>query len=161
MSLAGVIDGLQFARARGELRGILDLKDLPRLADTPCKSSGIQFFLRGGVNPAGKAGIEIKATGKLELTCQRCLEPMEFSLNVDTSLELSADPGFIAQAEDDVDRVLLEPEMDVAQLVEDEIILILPLVPRHNLCDGNTLNIQPQKASPFGVLASLKRRGDQ
>ena len=83
MLLAGVIDGLHFARVGGELRGTLGLDLLPRLAQTPCKTSGFSYFLRGGLNPAGKASIEVKVTGSLELVCQRCLEPIVFEVDVD------------------------------------------------------------------------------
>jgi uncharacterized protein len=160
MLLPGVIDGLQFARDGGELRGTLDLGGLPRLADTPCKTSGIGFFLRGGMNSAGKASIEVKAEGRLELICQRCLGALSVDVNVDVNLELCADIDLIAQAEDDVDRVLAESEMSVARLVEDELILVLPQVPRHDSCGIEELVAEPQKASPFGVLAALKKRDD-
>jgi uncharacterized protein len=157
MLLPGVIDGLQFARDGGELRGTLDLIGLPRLADTPCKTSGIAFFLRGGMNSAGKASIEVKANGRLELVCQRCLGPLDVDVDVDVSLELCADLDVIAQAEDEVDRVLAKPEMSVAGLVEDEILLVLPQVPRHDSCGVEELMAEPRKASPFGVLAALKK----
>ena len=161
MLLAGVIDGLQFARNGGELRGTLGLDRLPRLAQTPCKTSGFGYFLRGGLNPAGKASIEVKVRGSLELVCQRCLEPLVFEVNVDVNLELCEDLDIIARAEDEVDRVLAEQEMSVSGLVEDELILVLPQVPRHKSCGVEELLAQPQKASPFGVLASLKRREDR
>ena len=161
MSQPGVIDGLQFARDGGELRGTLGLERLTRLAQTPCQSSGIEYCLRGGLNRAGKPGLGLKASGRLELVCQRCLGPLLFAIDVDVDLELCSDPGVIAQAEDEVDRVLAEREMNVAQLVEDEVILALPQVPRHEKCNIDGLIAQPQKESPFSVLATLKKRGDR
>lgn len=162
MSLPGLIDGFQFARDGGELRGTLGLEGLPRLADAPCKTSGITYLLRGGMNFAGKPSIEVKAKGRLELICQRCLEELNFDVSVGVCLELCADLEFIAQAEDEVDRVFVESEMSVARLVEDEIILVLPQVPRHEGCGIEELLVaEPRKASPFDVLASLKRRGDR
>jgi uncharacterized protein len=48
--------------------------------------------------------------------------------------------------------------MDVAQLVEDEVILALPMVPRHEACLA-TGAAPETRASPFDALAAL-RRGD-
>ena len=161
MSLAGVIDGLQFARDGGELRGTLGLERLSRLAESPCKTSGVEYCLRGGLNRAGKPSLEITASGSMELVCQRCLGPLLIEVDVDVELELCADPEVIAQTDDEVDRVLATREMSVAQLVEDEVILALPQVPKHENCSVDRLIAQPNKQSPFSVLASLKKRGDR
>lgn len=161
MSLPGVIDGLQFARDGGELRGTLGLERLSRLAEMPCKTSGVGYWLRGGLNRAGKPSLEVKASGRMELVCQRCLGPLLIEVDVDVDLELSADPEVIAQADDEVDRVIATRDMSVAQLVEDEVILALPQVPKHENCDVDRLIAQPKKQSPFGVLARLKKRGDR
>ena len=82
-------------------------------------------------------------------------------VDVEVALELCADPEVIAQAEDEVDRVLASREMSVAQLVEDEVILALPQVPKHENCDVDRLIAQPVKQSPFSVLERLKKRGDR
>ena len=57
------------------------------------------------------------------------------------------------------DRLLAGPEMSVAAMVEDEIMLVLPQVPRHENCGVEGLVAQPKRASPFGVLAALKKGG--
>ena len=158
MSLSGVIDNLQFARDGGELSGTLSLGQLPRLAGMSCKTSGVQFNLTGGRNRSGKPSIEVRARGRLEVPCQRCLEPMEFGIDVEVELELCADPVWIAQADDDIDRILVDREMSVAQLVEDELILVFPQFPRHENCRIAGLPEQRSKQSPFVALAELKRR---
>jgi uncharacterized protein len=43
------------------------------------------------------------------------------------------------EAEDEIDRVLVSRRMDVGQLVEDEVILVLPMVPRHETCAHRTV----------------------
>ena len=161
MSLPGVIDGLQFARDGGELRGILGLERLLRLAELPCKTSGVDYWLRGGLNRTGKPSLGLKASGRLEVVCQRCLGPLLIDVEVDVELELGADPKFIAQAEDEVDRVIATRDMGVAELVEDEVILALPEAPKHEVCDTDGAIAGPKKQSPFGVLAGLKKRDDR
>ncbi len=160
MSLAEVIDGLQFACEGGELSGTLDLGRLPRLVESGCSTDGIAYRLRGGVNRAGSPSLSVKASGHLDLVCQRCLGPLGFDLDVDVELEMCADPQKVADAEDEVDRILAEGEMDVAQLVEDEVILALPLAPRHEKCAAADQGAQVQKISPFSALAALKKRPD-
>lgn len=155
MSRPVAIDGLQFARDRGECSGRLDLARLPRLAESNGSTDGIDFALRGGENSQGKPSISISASGRLGLVCQRCLGPLTFDLAVDVELELSADAAFIASAEDDVDRVLASPAMDVATLVEDEVLLALPAAAKHEHCMLRAEDGGVAKESPFSVLRAL------
>ena len=158
MSQAGVIDGLQFARTGSEVRGKLGPAQLPRLAEMSCGVEEIAYAVKGGVNSEGKPSLRIQATGTLQLVCQRCLGPLPHDVSVDVDLELSESIRDIAQAEDDVDRVLASRTMDVAQLVEDELILTLPISPRHEACDMGTGGKTNDTPSPFAVLERLKKR---
>jgi uncharacterized protein len=158
MSQAGLIDGLQFARAALERRGSLSIESLPRLAQMQGSTEGLEYRLRGGIASNGKACLWISVQGNVGLVCQRCLGSLSFPLDVEAELQLAEDPREIAQAQDDIDRVLALAAMDVAQLVEDEVILALPMVPRHEACLA--AGAAPEtRASPFDALAAL-RRGD-
>lgn len=160
-----VIDGLQFARSSSELAGVIDATQLPRLAELQCRTSGIRFRLRGGMNERGKPSLDMSLTAELELTCQRCMQPLEFALDTGVNLELSRNQAEIESAEDEVDRILAKRDMDVAALVEDEAILALPMIPRHEHCEAAPEGAQPsvieigmaRPASPFGALAALKQ----
>ena len=70
----------------------------------------------------------------MQLICQRCLDPLPVPIVVDAELQLAESLSEISEADDDIDRVLASRRMDVAQLVEDEVILALPMVPRHAEC---------------------------
>lgn len=114
----------------------------------------------------------------LTLVCQRCLEPMEYP--VDTEFNLALVRGF-QEAErlpEEFDPLLLEDEQPVAvrELIEDELLLAIPDVPRHGddrACEikerpevveaVETTPIERQVSSdnPFAVLASLKRQGSE
>ena len=95
---------------------------------------------------------------RLRLVCQRCLGPLEFPVDVDVELELSESAAEIEKAEDDVDRVLATRSMEVAALVEDELILTLPFSPKHEACEVAEGADRSERVSPFGVLEQLKRR---
>jgi len=159
-----VIDGLQFARSSSELVGVIDATQLPRLAELQCRTPGIRFRLRGGVNERGKPALDMALVAELELTCQRCMQPLAFALNTSVNLELSRNPAEIESAEDDVDRILAKRDTDVAALVEDEAILALPMIPRHEHCEAAPEGARPSaigvgvaRASPFGALAALRQ----
>jgi uncharacterized protein len=90
------------------------------------------------------------------MDCQRCLAPLVVPLVVDAELELADSAGEIATAEDDIDRVVASPAMPLAQLVEDELLLALPMVPRHEACEPPGEGYDAG-ASPFAALGRLRR----
>jgi len=134
MSQAEVIDSLQFARAALERRGSVGMERLPRLAQLRCSTEGLEYRLRGGRADNGKPCLWLSVTGSLELVCQRCLDPIQFPIAIDAELQLAANAREISEADDEIDRVIASRNMDVAWLVEDEVILALPMAPRHEGC---------------------------
>ncbi|MDQ2927379.1 MAG: YceD family protein, partial [Pseudomonadota bacterium] len=66
-----------------------------------------------------------------------------------------------AESEDDV--LALAPAIDLQSLIEDELLLALPLIPRHDVCPeplvqavGGDVKPSPEE-HPFAALAALKR----
>jgi uncharacterized protein len=134
MSQAEVIDGLQFARAALERRGVVGIERLPRLAQLQCSTEGLEYHLCGGRTGNGKPCLRLSVVGSLELPCQRCLDPIRIPIAIDAELQLAQNAREISEADDEIDRVLASRHMDVASLVEDEVILALPMAPRHEDC---------------------------
>ena len=155
-----LIDGLQFARSASEMAGEIEGARLERLAELQCLTPGIRFKVCGSTNERGKPELRIVLSGKLQLTCQRCLRPLPHMLEQESRLELSGSQEEIEAADDDVDRVLATRTMDVAALIEDEAILALPMIPRHEHCEAapEVVAAQAKKQSPFEALAALKKR---
>ena len=158
MSQAGVIDSLQFARDRGERRGLLNLDAMPRLADSGCIAATLNYALQGGESPEHRPSLHLEVQGQIVLECQRCLAPLETPVAVEVDLELAHNQAEIDAAEDDADRVLASKHMDIAALVEDEAILALPMIPTHEQCVEIAERSPAQKVSPFAVLAALKKK---
>lgn len=150
-----------------EISGQLSADQLPRLAELGCRTSGFEFRLTGTKNSRGKPALRVHFSGVGEMHCQRCLGPVELDLAADEELELAGSLQEIETADDDVDRVLTGNSMDVAELVEDEVILLLPMVPRHERCveagllpvGEGVATVKVEKDSPFSILASLKKGG--
>ena len=134
MSQAGVIDGLQFARAALERRGVVGMERLPRLAQLPCSTEGLEYHLRGGRTGNGEPCLRLSVRGSVELCCQRCLDPIRVSIAIDAELQLAESLREISEADDEIDRVLASPYMSIGELVEDEVMLVLPMAPRHDTC---------------------------
>ncbi len=134
MSQAGVIDSLQFADAALEKRGLLEMQELSRLAQMQGSTEGLEYRLSGGRAGNGRPCLRISVKGCVQLLCQRCLDPLPVSIAVDAELQLAESLSEISEADDDIDRVLASRRMDIGKLVEDEVILALPMVPRHAAC---------------------------
>ena len=159
MSQLAIIDGIQFARSASEQQGELGAKQFSRLVEAGCHAGELRYRLRGATNDQRKPCLQLAVTGALKLTCQRCLGELDFAVSIESQLELSDDFKSIAEADDEVDRVLADRAMSVVQLVEDEIILALPMVPSHVTCTAGATpeSLQAARQSPFRVLAGLKR----
>ena len=95
------------------------------------------------------------------LRCQRCLEGVKFTLGIKSRLQLIG-PGEEWPDEDLVDdsadAVVAEKELAVLTLIEDEVLLALPIAPRHEQCESPLANAGGQGSSPFAALAALKKR---
>ncbi len=152
------IDGLRFARSAGMLKGRLGMDSLPRLAQSGCSGATLDFALTGEINERGKPGLRLAVDGTVRLQCQRCLGNVDLPLRMETRLELASGEAEILAADDDIERVVASRDMSVAALVEDELILALPMVPKHERCraaDGSDEGTEP---SAFQALAALKKR---
>jgi uncharacterized protein len=159
MSRAGTIDGPQLARDRGTVSGTLGIGALPRLAASGCEAATLRYRVRGAVNAAGRPCLAVDASGVALLACQRCLDPVEFPVELSVELELAASERAIVEADDDVDRVLATNAMDVAALVEDEVLLVLPMAPMHERCEPDAGQGAANRAAPFAALAGLRKGG--
>jgi uncharacterized protein len=77
-------------------------------------------------------------------------------MDVAAVLELAESREAAEAADDAVDRVVASRSMAVAGLVEDELLLALPMVPVHERCEPPAKD-DGTKPSPFAVLAGLKK----
>ena len=170
----GWLNILEFADNRGSLQSELAVSVLPRLAGMVAdRHSGLRFSLNGIGRMGGKPALRLQIDGALSLICQRCLEPMQFTLAIDKKLRLAATErelmADVADLEDDeADLILGKEQMSIAELIEEEALLAIPFVPRHGQCGawqqagketGKKTEISDTvtaKVSPFAKLARLK-----
>ncbi|MDR2220720.1 MAG: DUF177 domain-containing protein [Methylobacillus sp.] len=155
------IDVLDFARKSGEIRDTIAPFDFSRLRDQLFSPDGkVHYRLTGGRSAEGFPQLTLHLSGKLDLVCQRCLGPLEFELDHDAVFFLVADENHLPPPEDerdDVEYLVANAPLDVVELVEDEVLLSLPLAPAHEdvNCNAALHVAQEQKESPFKVLQGL------
>lgn len=114
--------------------------------------------------------LHLQAKAPLRLTCQRCLQAVACELEVDSSFRFVADEATAAALDVDSEEDLLvhSRSFDLSSLIEDELVLALPLVPRHAGECPEPLTAPPDPvaaaieamppAKPFASLAGLKVR---
>ncbi|MDP1653090.1 MAG: YceD family protein [Rhodocyclaceae bacterium] len=171
LDLAGVvIDSLKFAAEEDCIAGKLALTRLTRLHDVLASREGWLDCELAGYREAGKAGaggtklgLHLRVRGRLGLHCQRCLTEVGFDCAIDSRLLLIPPDAEWPEEDlesDEFDAIPASRELSVMALVEDEVLLALPLVPRHATCQppANTGAAEEEsEPSPFAVLAGLKK----
>ncbi len=133
---------------------------LPAQADTQ-----VQWFLRGEGTVAGRRFINVQAQAQVTLECQRCLQPFVLPLQVDNRLEVVRRQSDLEGDDDEIERIVGSARFDVLDLIEDELILSLPSVPKHGVCpsvpgmadSSGEPEDQARRPSPFAALKRLKK----
>lgn len=168
------LDVTAAAAAAAELSGRWPLSDLARLADDavgrvdePVAWSA-RFEQRR--EPGGAPGVwlRLRAEARVARECQRCLQPVLLALDVDRAFRFAPteDEAAALDAESEDDVLVLSRQFDLRELVEDELLLTLPIVPKHEQCPAPLPSAargqaaeEEAPAHPFAALASLKRAG--
>ena len=122
--------------------------------------TGESQAVRGG---GAEIWLHLKADASLALVCQRCLQPVVATLQVERSFRFVADEhqAMAIDADIEEDVLVLSRTFDMIELVEDECLLALPLVPRHEVCPRpltaapDAVGLEDRK-NPFEVLGELK-----
>lgn len=125
---------MRFARAGDDQSGEVRLADLDRLEDVLMSSEGVvSYRIRGGLR-AGRPVLRLELDTTVMLLCQQCLEPFRQELRIEREFPVARDEAQLDLWERDdplLDALIADPELDVLTLVEDEILLSLPVAPRH------------------------------
>lgn len=166
------IDPLQLADKHGALKGQMPLNRLDRLAEMLIDNTGYisveLFFSREG----RRAIIEGKLEAVLQLTCQNCLQALEWPVNASVKLGIVTSMDQANRLPEEYEPLLVDEEkILVKDILEDELLLILPTFPKHpHHCliqngnndrnDSATKINESTPEHPFSILANLKNTGD-
>jgi uncharacterized protein len=159
-----LINTHEFIRQSLEVHGKIRASEIPAIQDSLFASQDtgeVEYSLSGDAERSGKPAIRLHLTGNIKLCCQRCLGGMTYPLASSTWFEVVADESVIPELDEDdeVDYLIASTQFDVEALVEEEIVLSLPLAPKHEegACIGAADSITLQKQNPFKVLEGLKK----
>lgn len=155
------IDSLEFSHRGGELSGEVPVAELPRMTDLLADSEGkISYVLHGLEGKDGNPQLKLILDGVCNLRCQRCLNALAYPVKLVSRLRLVSD-GQVDNADiedDEVDSIPAEKHLDVLALIEEEVLLSLPIAPKHDLDDCQiAVEGLNRSNNPFAVLAGLKK----
>ena len=152
------------------------LQDMARLAqeaqglqpDSPVRWQA-SAEMRPGSGAEGDVWLHLQAQTSLPLTCQRCMGTVAVPLEVDQWYRFvaSEEIAMVQDDESEEDLLVMEPQFDLLAVLEDELLMALPLVPMHDECptapvvragDGAPAGEAEGKPNPFAVLSGLKKK---
>lgn len=154
------IDPWRAAEGGKRIGGTIPLARFRRLAPLLASNDGeAAFDLQFGYDAQRRATVAVEVSSPLRLTCQRSLEPYVERVEQRSLLQIIGEPGEEALLSGDEEFVLVEEgHLAVADLVEDELLLAVPQVPRN----PDVERVLATTASPEGskVGASASKRAD-
>jgi len=161
----GRFDAFELAAAGTDLAGEVDARSLPRAADQLAEGADptpIAWRISGGHDGTGRPLLAVRIDAVVPLVCQRCLQPFGATIAQQTDLLLARDEAELARLDaEETEVVLANTTLDPRNLVEDELLLSLPLSPRHDedaCAAARRSKSDDGKRSPFAGLAVLKTR---
>ena len=137
--------------------------DLPRLEDALANGKGaLHYKLSARLDPRRRRVVSCIIEGFVFLTCQSTLEAFRHGISIDDRLVLVNDESELPPIEEESDAedyLVADETLDVLDLVEDAVLLSLPMVPRKpGLEEPQEKKPAERAASPFAALAGLKKR---
>lgn len=171
------LDVAAFAQARARLGGRDELQAYARLlAELHAPGAGLalewraQGESRAAIDGSTRPALHLQLAASLPLTCQRCLGEVMTPIEVDRHFVFVPDEDTAAALDDasEDDVLALSADFDLRALIEDELLMALPLVPRHDQCpqavrlsaqDADFDAAEGARRKPFAALSALKKPG--
>jgi len=156
------VDLFEFCRQERVLDGNAALADLTRL-ELAERSGTLTWRAVGARDGRGNPVLELAVAGSVVLTCQRCLEPFVLPLDIAAAYRVvrsEAEAEELPLDDEEFDPVVGSAQFDLIGLVEDEVLLSLPAVARHEQCPVDLVaeHADAKRPSPFAALAGLKSK---
>jgi uncharacterized protein len=162
------LDVAAFARAASHFEANEAVQEFPRLVAEAIGACATPVFwsvdgaFRSGAG-GGRPWLHVRARVALPMQCQKCLESMVADVAVDRWFRFAADDASAAREDEysEEDVLALNDRFDLHGLVEDELLMELPMVPRHDRCamaPGGTTDTEGLEVPvhPFAGLAALR-----
>ncbi len=132
-------------------------------------SPDVEVRFRAYREPGGAVLIAGDVTAEIAVTCQRCLGELVLPVGAELLVAVARSQREAVRLQEDYETIELDrgAQLSLAGLIEDELLLAVPLVPKHEdrrQCDAEALarlealgNAAPRRESPFQVLEALRK----
>jgi uncharacterized protein len=147
------------------LQGRFSPGELERLEDSLANGEGeLEYRVSAGLDPQRRKVVSCIIEGFVFLMCQNSLEAFRHEISIEDRLVLVESEAQLPppeQESDEEDYLVATEPVDIRDLVEDAVLLALPMIPRKpglEATKGGGGEVPPAKESPFAALASLKRK---
>jgi uncharacterized protein len=162
-------------------KGFLALDDLPRVAlEAAARSAddgfewAVKTFFYGvtGGEPRLKMNLNLK--GQIHLICQRCMQPCLVQIEESRQFIFFANEALadaFPMEDDALEPLVMGSQFDLLGTIEDEILLSLPLIPKHPLgvCEAAATGPKAGELAgqdetikkpdnPFNILKNMKKK---
>jgi len=146
------------------LEGVMPLAKLSRLSELLSDNAGELSAKLHFTSGTGYLGLYGEVEASLQLICQRCMKPMKHKVSGQFKFGLMTSEEYEHKVPDDADPYLLEgDEQSVVEVLEDELLLLIPIAVMHDKECSEFLQqqneerrLEKEKSNPFAVLKDLK-----
>ena len=165
--LPRVVEPRKLANAQASFERPIKAEDLSRLSELSLNLVKATVQIQFDRNDQGRPELRGHVSAELHLECQRCLEPMQLLIERDIHLGIVWDEAQADALPRGLDPWIAgEDQADLIDIIEEEILLEIPVVARHDtdclnpdllsVGEGGKAEVGEQKVNPFDMLAQLK-----
>ena len=161
-----IIDPAHLSERPQVLEGTFRPGDLERLEESLANGDGeLRYRIAAGLDRQRRKVVSCIIEGFVFLTCQVSLEAFRHAISIDDRLVLVDDESQLPPVEHESeaeDHLVADGPIDIRDLIEDAVLLSLPMMPRKpgvgEAADGGEA---AKRESPFAALAGLKNAGSK
>ncbi len=163
------IDPFRLANNGLLLEGQLKLTSMPRISEAIVDNSAhVDVRLQFDIDEMGTPFMVGHIKTELPLVCERCMQTMNYVVDTDLSVGLIRHEGQAEQLAERYEPWVVDGDapVELSSIVEDELLLAIPIVPKHeHAClpqdlwqSGEDIGEEEKPESPFAVLSALKKK---
>ena len=157
-----LINNIEFAEKNLEMAGQIEASSCERLLELlnvfSENGADIRYKLIGAAKKQQLPNLHLSIDAKLPVLCQRCLAPMQLDFALAFDYVISAEAPAETEEGDEVDWLEASPNMNLNELIEDELLIAMPIAPKHeNGCAPITTQ-SGEKPNPFAALKTLMQK---
>ena len=165
------IDPFRFAELGLSISGTAHVADMQRLSNIVLSNADtVTVDLQWGVDEQGTTFLKGNLKTQLTLQCQRCMEPFKYEIIGNFLFGLVQTEKEAEKLPERFDPLVVEESLVISDLIEEELIVSLPIVPMHNMenckvalpfVSGKDLKFETEKDNPFKVIELLRSKRDK